>query len=116
GQVSFVTVDLSQPDAAEELVAAAAHRGGVDVLVNNVGVASIRPGGFASVTDDEWQASWDLNVMATVRPTRAALPQIERRGGGAIVIVGSVNAYLPLTQIYDYSATKAAVTNLMKAL
>jgi NAD(P)-dependent dehydrogenase (short-subunit alcohol dehydrogenase family) len=96
GQVSFVSVDLSQPDTAEELVAAAAHRGGIDVLVN-VGLPSIRPGGFASISDDEWQASWDLNVMATVRPTRAALPEIERRGGGAIVIVGSVNAYLPRT-------------------
>ena len=54
--------------------------------------------------------------MGTVRSTRAALPEIERRGGGSIVIVGSVNAYLPLTQIYDYSATKAAVTNLTKTL
>jgi NAD(P)-dependent dehydrogenase (short-subunit alcohol dehydrogenase family) len=76
----------------------------------------IRPGGFASITDDDWQASWDLNVMATVRPTRAALPEMERRGGGSIVIVGSVNAYLPLTEIYDYSATKAAVTNFTKKL
>jgi NAD(P)-dependent dehydrogenase (short-subunit alcohol dehydrogenase family) len=84
GQVSFVPVDLSLPDAAEELVAAAAHRGGIDVLVNDVGVAAIRPGGFARITDDEWQASWDLNVMATVRPTRAALPEIERRGGGSM--------------------------------
>ena len=116
GQVSFVSVDLSQPEAAEELVAAAAHRGGIDVLVNNVGVASIRPDGFASITDDEWQASWNLNVMGTVRPTRAALPEIERRGGGSIVIVGSVNAYFPNPEIYDYSATKAAVTNFMKAL
>jgi NAD(P)-dependent dehydrogenase (short-subunit alcohol dehydrogenase family) len=116
GQVSFVSVDLSQPDNAEELVAAAAHRGGIDVLVNNVGAASVRPGGFASITDDEWQASWDLNVMGMVRPTRAALPEIERRGGGSIVIVGSVNAYFPDPAIYDYCATKAAVTNFAKAL
>lgn len=116
GHASFVSVDLSQPDAAEELVAAAAHRGGIDVLVNNVGVASIRPDGFASITDDEWQASWNLNVMGTVRPTRAALPEIERRGGGSIVIVGSVNAYFPNPEIIDYSATKGAVTNFMKAL
>jgi NAD(P)-dependent dehydrogenase (short-subunit alcohol dehydrogenase family) len=116
GQVSFVPVDLSQPDAAEELVAAAAHRGGIDVLVNNVGAATVRPGGFASITDDEWQASWDLNVMGIVRPTRAALPQMERRGRGAVVIVGSVNAYLPDPAIYDYCAAKAAVTNFAKAL
>src|SRR5262249_46925871 len=59
GQVSFVPVDLARPDAAEELIGAAAHRGGIDILVNNVGGAAVRPGGFASITDDEWQASWD---------------------------------------------------------
>ncbi len=116
GHVSFVPVDLSLPDAADELVAAAAHRGGIDVLVNNVGAAPVHPGGFTSITDDEWQASWDLNVMVIVLPTRAALPEIERRGGGAIVIVSSVNAYYPDPAIYDYCATKAAVTNLAKTL
>jgi NAD(P)-dependent dehydrogenase (short-subunit alcohol dehydrogenase family) len=116
GQVSFVSVDLSQPDAAEELVGAAAHRGGIDVLVNNVGGATVHSGGLASITDDEWQASWDLNVMGVVRPTRAALPEIERRGGGSIVIVGSVNAYFPNPEIYEYCAAKAGVTNFAKAL
>jgi NAD(P)-dependent dehydrogenase (short-subunit alcohol dehydrogenase family) len=116
GQVSFVSVDLSRPGAAEELVAAAAHRGGIDVLVNNVGAAAVRPGGFTSITDDEWQASWDLNVMGIVRPTRAVLPEMERRGGGSVVIVSSVNAYFPDPAIYDYCAAKAAVTNFAKAL
>ena len=116
GQVSFVAVDLTKPDTAEELVAAAAHRGGIDVLVNNVGAVTVHTGGFAGVTDEEWQAAWELNVMGTVRPTRAALPEILRRGGGSIVIVGSVNAYYPDPAIYDYCATKAAVTNFAKAL
>jgi NAD(P)-dependent dehydrogenase (short-subunit alcohol dehydrogenase family) len=116
GQVSFVSVDLSQPDAADELIGAAAHRGGIDVLVNNVGGATVHSGGLAGITDDEWQASWDLNVMGVVRPTRAALPEIERRRGGSIVVVGSVNAYFPNPEIYEYCAAKAAVTNFAKAL
>lgn len=116
GQVSFVAVDLSRPGAAEELVAAAAHRGGIDILINNVGGATIHPGGFASITDDQWQASWDLNVMGVVRPTRAALPEIERRGGGSVVVVGSISAYLPGPETYNYCAAKAAVTNFAKAL
>jgi NAD(P)-dependent dehydrogenase (short-subunit alcohol dehydrogenase family) len=116
GHVSFVSVDLSRPDTAEELVAAAAVRGGIDVLVNNVGAATVRPGGFASITDEDWQASWDLNVMGIVRPTRAALPEIERRGGGSVVIVGSISAYSPGAATYDYCAAKAAVTNIAKAL
>ena len=44
GQVSFVSVDLTHPGAAEELIAAATYRGGIDVLINNVGGATVRPG------------------------------------------------------------------------
>jgi NAD(P)-dependent dehydrogenase (short-subunit alcohol dehydrogenase family) len=116
GQVSFVSVDLTQPGAAEELIAAASRRGGIDVLINNVGGATQRPGGLASISDDDWRASWELNVMGVVRPTRAALPEIERRGGGAIVIVSSINAYLPTPNAYDYCAAKAAVASFAKAL
>jgi NAD(P)-dependent dehydrogenase (short-subunit alcohol dehydrogenase family) len=116
GQVSFVSVDLTQPGAAEELIAAAASRGGIDVLINNVGGATNRPGGLASIPDDEWRASWELNLMGVVRPTRAALPEIERRGGGSIVMVSSINAYLPTPNAYDYCAAKAAVAAFAKAL
>lgn len=115
GQVSFLPVDLSRAGAAEELVAAAADRGGIDVLINNVGRSTVHPG-FASITDEDWQACWELNVMGTVRPTRAALPQIERRGGGSIVFVSSINAYLPGPDTYGYCAGKAAVANISKAL
>ncbi len=116
GQVTYVSVDLSRPPGAEELIAAAAARGGIDILINNVGGATPRPTGFVGITDDEWQASWDLNMMGVVRPTRAALPEMQRRGGGSVVIIGSINAYYPGPVTYDYCATKAAVTNLAKAL
>jgi NAD(P)-dependent dehydrogenase (short-subunit alcohol dehydrogenase family) len=116
GQVSFVSVDLTRPGAAEELIAAAANRGGIDVLINNVGGATPRPGGLAGISDDDWRASWDLNLMGVVRPTRAAVPEIERRGGGSIVIVSSINAYLPTPNAYDYCAAKAAVAAFGKAL
>ncbi|OBI73653.1 SDR family NAD(P)-dependent oxidoreductase [Mycobacterium sp. E740] len=116
GQVSFVSVDLTQAGAAEELIATASDHGGIDVLINNVGGSTARPGGLGSISDDQWRASWDLNMMGVVRPTRAALPQIERRGGGSIVIVSSISAYSPGPNTYDYCAAKAAVANFAKAL
>jgi len=113
-QVIFVETDLADPGGPARLVAAAGDR--VDILVNNVGSARARPGGFLSVTDDDWAASLTLNLMAAVRTTRAALPAMLAAGAGAIVMTCSVNARLPDPAVIDYSAAKAALAGFAKAL
>ncbi|MGV9232120.1 SDR family NAD(P)-dependent oxidoreductase [Streptomyces nigra] len=114
GSVTWVPVDLAEPEAAGELVAAAGGR--VDVLVNNVGTAPARTGGFLSVTDEEWRRTIDLNLLAAVRVTRAALPVMLDAGDGSVITVGSVNATLPEPLVIDYSAGKAALVAFSKAL
>ncbi|MFD6313355.1 SDR family NAD(P)-dependent oxidoreductase [Streptomyces nigra] len=114
GSVTWVPVDLAEPEAAWELVAAAGGR--VDVLVNNVGTAPARTGGFLSVTDEEWRHTIDLNLLAAVRVTRAALPVMLDAGDGSVITVGSVNATLPEPLVIDYSAGKAALVAFSKAL
>ncbi|MEW2423762.1 SDR family NAD(P)-dependent oxidoreductase [Streptomyces nigra] len=114
GSVTWLPVDLAEPEAAGELVAAAGGR--VDVLVNNVGTAPARTGGFLSVTDEEWRHTIDLNLLAAVRVTRAALPVMLDAGDGSVITVGSVNATLPEPLVIDYSAGKAALVAFSKAL
>jgi NAD(P)-dependent dehydrogenase (short-subunit alcohol dehydrogenase family) len=113
-QVTFAEVDLADPDGPAQLVAMAGVR--VDILVNNVGMARARPGGFLSVTDEDWAASLTLNLMAAVRATRAVLPGMLAAGAGAIVMTCSVNARLPDPAVIDYSAAKAALAGFAKAL
>jgi 3-oxoacyl-[acyl-carrier protein] reductase len=103
-----VAADLTQPGAAEELVGAAvAAFGRVDCLVNNVGGTAIRK--FEELTDDDWQASFELNLMSAVRATRAALPSMKERGSGAIVNVSSSAGKRPSLGMPDYSVMKAAM-------
>jgi NAD(P)-dependent dehydrogenase (short-subunit alcohol dehydrogenase family) len=116
GSATFVAADLSTPEGPGALIAAAAERGGVDVLVNNAGAVATRFDGILSVTDEQWDASLALNFLSAVRITREAVPQMLARGGGAIVMIGSVNATLPEWNIVDYSATKAALANYAKSL
>jgi NAD(P)-dependent dehydrogenase (short-subunit alcohol dehydrogenase family) len=113
-RVVFTEVDLSDPQGPAQLVAAAGSR--VDILVNNVGSARPRPGGFLSITDDDWAASLTLNLMAAVRTTRAVLPGMLAVGSGAIVMTCSVNARLPDPMVLDYSAAKAGLAAFAKAL
>jgi NAD(P)-dependent dehydrogenase (short-subunit alcohol dehydrogenase family) len=114
GGVEIVLGDLGTPEAPARLVAAAGDR--VDVLVNNVGAVTPRTGGFLEVTDEQWLASMDLDLMSAVRATRAALPVMLAAGRGAIVNVASVNALLPDPLVVDYGAAKAALWNLAKSL
>ena len=111
-----VAADLATPGGAAALVdAAIAEFGGIDILVNNVGAVHPRPGGFVSVTDDEWLETLNLDLMSAVRTTRAALPSMLARAG-AIVTVCSVNATLPDPLVIDYSAAKAACLSFFKSL
>lgn len=79
------------------------------MLVNNVG------GNPAPVDDAHWDHVLELNLMSTVRATRAALPSlVERRG--AIVNIASANAHFAQPVVVAYAAAKAAMLNLGKAL
>jgi NAD(P)-dependent dehydrogenase (short-subunit alcohol dehydrogenase family) len=109
GEALHVRADLARPGEPERVVAEA---GGLDVLVNNVGVAVQRD--LLELTDDEWEESWQLNVMSYVRAMRAAVPVMRARGGGAIVNVSSTAGKRPSTSMPDYSVTKAAVLSLSR--
>lgn len=114
-----VEADFAEPGAPAEVIARAAEAfGGVDVLVNNVGgPAHNGPhGSFLDVDDHTWTRTLDFNLLSVVRATRAALPLLLEGDGGAIVNVSSVNARQPFTAVVDYSAAKAALSNLGKAL
>ncbi|MEU9244128.1 oxidoreductase [Streptomyces sp. NPDC048385] len=116
-ELTVVEVDLATPDGPAALVAeAVALHGGVDVLVNNVGAVRPRVDGFLGVTDEDWEWTFTVNLMAAVRTTRAALPHLLATGAGRIVTVSSVNARLPDPLVIDYGAAKAALTNFCKAL
>jgi NAD(P)-dependent dehydrogenase (short-subunit alcohol dehydrogenase family) len=114
GQVRVAELDLGQPDAPGRLTALAGDQ--IDILVNNVGSAPARAGGFLSITDEDWQATLTLNLLAAVRATRAALPAMQAAGRGAIVSICSVNARLPDPAVLDYSAAKAALASFSKSL
>jgi 3-oxoacyl-[acyl-carrier protein] reductase len=112
GEVVHVVADLSRSGEPERVVAeAVAELGGLEVLVNNVGIA--RQARFEEVSDDEWDAYWQLNVMSYVRAIRASLPHL-RVDGGAIVNVSSTAGKRPSTGMPHYSVTKAGVLSLSR--
>ena len=113
GAALAVASDLSQPGAADELVAETMKAlGPVECLVNNVGDAY--QVGFEELSDDQWDAMWQLNVMSYVRSIRAVLPAMKKAGAGTIVNVSSTAGKRPSTGMPNYSVTKAAVLSLSR--
>jgi 3-oxoacyl-[acyl-carrier protein] reductase len=113
GEASSLELDVTDPDAGERLVATAGERfGGVDVLVNNAGTAKRRP--LEETTDEDWNAAWELNVMAPMRAMRAAIPGMVERGWGRIVNVSSSAGKRPTLGTPEYSVAKAAELSLSR--
>jgi 3-oxoacyl-[acyl-carrier protein] reductase len=113
GAALAVAADLSQPDAPARLVAETERElGRVDCLVNNVGVAF--QVGLDEISEEGWEAMWQLNVMSYVRAINAVLPGMRARRFGRIVNVSSTAAKRPSTGMPNYSVTKAAVLSLSR--
>jgi len=114
----FVQADLSTIAGVGEVVRAVRERlGGLDILVHNVGGSSAPAGGFAALTDEEWQRELELNLLAAVRLDRAFLPVMLAQGSGAIVHVTSIQRRLPLHEAtLGYAAAKAALATYSKGL
>lgn len=114
GRVTPVEVDLSTEAGCAQLVEAAGAR--IDVLVNNVGGAKARTAGVSAVSDDEWFATLNLDLMAAIRITRRVLPAMLGVGRGSIINVASVNSHLSDPLVVDYCAAKAALASYSKSL
>lgn len=116
-KVTSVVGDIANPMTAQRMIEAALkHFGGVDILINNAGI--FKPEPFLEHTADEVNAYLDVILKGTFFASQAAIPAMQRRGGGAIVNIGSMWATqaVGLTPSSAYSAAKAGVHALTRNL
>jgi len=116
-RVELFAGDVSKPKTAKAFVAAATQRfGGVDVLVNSTGVFRLKP--FEEETEADVEEALDTTLRPTFYVSQAAVPEMRRRGGGAIVTVGSMWAVdaITTTPTSAYSVAQAGTHALTKNL
>lgn len=115
GTPLVVTTDVSRPQEVERLAAAAVQRfGRIDVWINNAGVGAIGP--FEEIPVADHARVVDVNLNGVIYGSHAALRQFRKQGGGHLVNIGSVESEVPIAYHASYSATKAAVLALGRAL
>ena len=113
-QVTAVTADVSTPEGVKTLIDGAVARfGGIDILVNNVGLG--RGAGLLDTSDEEWHEAIDQTLLPAVRASRLAVPHMQKRGGGSIIIVASIFGREAGGRM-TYNVVKAAEISLAKSL
>jgi len=115
GEAVFVAADVTEKGAAERLVEAAVKQfGALDVLVNNAGIVHRHTAETA--TDQEWDDIIAVNMTSVFRMSRAALRQMKRQGGGAIINIASDWGLVGGRNAFAYCASKGAVVQMTRAM
>jgi NADP-dependent 3-hydroxy acid dehydrogenase YdfG len=107
--------DVTQADELTVAVNSfAATHDGLDVMINNAGVAG--GGSMMEVSLEDWRWIIDINVMGVVHGSRAAIPHLQRNGSGLLINVASAAAFASAPGMISYNATKAAVVSISETL
>jgi short-subunit dehydrogenase len=115
GTPLVVTTDVGKPEDIQKLADAAIQRfGRIDVWINNAGVGAI--GRFWDIPIEDHSRLIDINLKGVIYGSHAALRQFRAQGGGTLVNIGSIDSEVPLAYQGSYSASKAAVLSLGRAL
>lgn len=110
GRATFLPVEATERASVATLLSATlAEAGRVDILVNCAGVNSAVP--YFEIPDDDYDRVLDTNLKSTHIGCQVFGARMATDGGGAILNIGSVSADTPLSKVFIYSASKAAVVN-----
>jgi NAD(P)-dependent dehydrogenase (short-subunit alcohol dehydrogenase family) len=114
----FIAADLSiATDVAKVAKEVKELYGHVDILINNMGANTFPGGGFSTLTDEDWDKAFQINLMSSVRLDRAILPSMLEKKNGVIIHISSTTGQFPIWEsTMAYSAAKAALNAYSKTL
>jgi NAD(P)-dependent dehydrogenase (short-subunit alcohol dehydrogenase family) len=109
-----IVADVTKPDTLRDAIASAERIAPIGILVNNAGGVEIGP--FSRLDDDAFERQLTLNLMSTVRMTRAVLPGMTERGFGRVINIASTAGLKAYPYVCTYVTAKHAVVGFTRAL
>ncbi|MFK0160987.1 SDR family NAD(P)-dependent oxidoreductase [Rhizobium sp. NPDC090279] len=115
GKTSGCAGDVrSVPDMRDAVEQAVARHGGVDILVCSAGIQ--RYGTVVDTPEDTWDDVLDINLKGVYLASKFAIPEMKKRGGGAIIAISSIQSYASQTNVAAYTASKGGINALVRAM
>ncbi|WP_417897086.1 SDR family oxidoreductase [Bacillus haimaensis] len=114
GQVRYIQTDITQPDQIKQAVQHTIDSfGQLDILINNAGGPPA--GTFEQITDEQWQQSFELNLLSYVRMIREALPHL-KKNGGKIINIASSSIKEPIPGLLLSNTFRTGIVGMTKTL
>lgn len=114
GQVRYIQTDITQPDQIKQAVQYTVDSfGQLDILINNAGGPPA--GTFEQITDEQWQQSFELNLLSYVRMIREALPHL-KKNGGKIINIASSSIKEPIPGLLLSNTFRTGIVGMTKTL
>ena len=117
GEWRWIEADLGDPESPDRIVTQAVSLwGGVDILVNNAAYISDQSGAALEASLEQWQRQFDITVTGTFLMTKRCIPEMVKRGGGAVVNTSSIGGLNPFGQGAAYCTAKAAILQFTRSV
>jgi len=116
-EVMALVCDVSKSDEVKDMVKKTVEKfGKLDILVNNAGMNPAREATLVDLTEEEWEQYFSINAKGTWLSSKYSIPELQKAGGGSIIMISSISAHIGQNLVGCYNSSKAAQEGLVRSM
>ena len=116
-EVMALVCDVSRSDEVKDMVRKTVEKfGKLDILVNNAGMNPAREATLVDLTEEEWEQYFSINAKGTWLSSKYSIPELQKAGGGSIIMISSISAHIGQNLVGCYNSSKAAQEGLVRSM
>lgn len=116
-EILAVGCDVAKSGEVEDLIKKTVEKfGKLDILVNNAGQNPLREATLVDLTEEEWEMYFGTNAKGTWLPSKYSIPEMQKAGGGSIIMISSISAHIGQKNVGCYNSSKAAQEGMVRSM
>ncbi len=116
-EVMALQCDVSRSNEVKDMVSKTVEKfGKLDILVNNAGMNPAREATLVDLTEEEWEQYFSINAKGTWLSSKYSIPELQKAGGGSIIMISSISAHIGQNLVGCYNSSKAAQEGMVRSM